>query len=102
MLYLTDTGRLSEAAFTALEGRRVDLVLLEETFGPVSDRSEQHHHLHSFAETITTLRERGIVDSATRVLAIHLGHDNPPLAELREQLALCGAEALPDGTVIEL
>lgn len=102
LLYLTDTGPLAASALDALSGSRVDLVLLEETFGPVTDRSEQHHHLRSFAETVAALRERGVVDAATRVVAIHLGHDNPPLAELREQLALCGAEALSDGTLIEL
>jgi len=102
LLYLTDTGRLPAASLDALSNRRVDLVLLEETFGYITDRSDQHHHLASFAETITALRDRGVVDSATRVLAIHLGHDNPPLAELRDRLALIGAEALPDGTVMTL
>lgn len=102
LLYLTDTGRLSPSALDALIGLRVDLVLLEETFGYITDRSQQHHHLLSFADTISALRERGVVDAATRVVAIHLGHDNPPLCELRDQLALSGAEALPDGTVIEL
>ncbi|PFG17260.1 adenosylcobinamide kinase/adenosylcobinamide-phosphate guanylyltransferase [Propionicimonas paludicola] len=102
LLYLTDTGRLSAATLDSLIGCRADLVLLEETFGYVTDRSEQHHHLHSFAETISELRSRGIVDASSRVVAIHLGHDNPPLGQLRDQLALSGAEALPDGTLIVL
>jgi Metal-dependent hydrolases of the beta-lactamase superfamily I len=100
LLYLTDTGPLSTKALDALAGRRADLVLLEETFGYITDRTDHHHHLLSFAQTVAALRERGVVDDATRVLAIHLGHDNPPLAELRDQLSLHGAQALPDGTVL--
>lgn len=100
LLYLTDTGPLSASALDALAGRRADLVLLEETFGDITDRTDHHHHLLSFAQTVTSLRERAVVDDATQVLAIHLGHDNPPLAELRDQLARCGARALPDGTVL--
>jgi adenosylcobinamide kinase/adenosylcobinamide-phosphate guanylyltransferase len=43
-----------------------------------------------------------VADARTRIVAIHLGHDNPPLADLRAELAKIGAEALPDGSVIEL
>lgn len=100
LLYLTDTGPLPSATLDALVGCRADLVLLEETFGYVTDRTDHHHHLLSFAQTVAALRERGVVAKTTQVVAIHLGHDNPPLAELRDQLALCGATALPDGTLL--
>ncbi len=102
LLYLTDTGLLPEPTLARLAGRRVDLVLLEETFGSHSGKGEQHLHLGTFAETVTALRDRGVIDDLTRVVAIHLGHDNPPLAELREALAGCGAEVLPDGASILL
>ncbi|MDQ7993610.1 MAG: MBL fold metallo-hydrolase, partial [Propionicimonas sp.] len=49
LLYATDTGRLSRAALAALAGTRLDAVLLEETFGPASDKGEGHLHLASFA-----------------------------------------------------
>jgi adenosylcobinamide kinase/adenosylcobinamide-phosphate guanylyltransferase len=102
VLYLTDTGPLPDDAWTALAGRRADLVLLEETFGTAEGKGEQHHNLRTFAETVARLREAGVADARTRIVAIHLGHDNPPLADLRAELAKIGAEALPDGSVIEL
>ena len=55
-----------------------------------------------FIGFIYRLRELGVADARTRVVAIHLGHDNPPLAGLRTELAGIGAEALPDGSVILL
>jgi adenosylcobinamide kinase/adenosylcobinamide-phosphate guanylyltransferase len=80
----------------------VELVLLEETFGPRSDKGDRHLHLATFGETVAQLRELGVVDEGTRVVAVHLAHDNPPLAQLGAELAEFGAEVLPDGTVIIL
>ena len=102
VLYLTDTGPLPEPAWDALAGRRADLVLLEETFGTAEGKGEHHHNLRTFAATVTRLRAAGVADARTRVLAVHLGHDNPGLAELRGELARIGAEALPDGSVVEI
>jgi adenosylcobinamide kinase/adenosylcobinamide-phosphate guanylyltransferase len=102
LLYLTDTGELPAATLAAVAGRRVDLVLLEETFGSVSGKGDQHHNLATFATTVRRLRELGTIDAQTQVVPIHLGHDNPPLADLRELLARSGAEVLADGAVIRL
>lgn len=100
MLYLTDTGPLPEAAWAALAGRRVGLVLLEETFGAAEGKGDHHHNLRTFSATVARLRELGVADAHTRVVAIHLGHDNPPLDGLRAELAGIGAEALPDGSLV--
>ncbi|MCA0296244.1 MAG: MBL fold metallo-hydrolase [Actinobacteria bacterium] len=102
LLYATDTGLLPESTWQQLAGRRVDLVLLENTFGPRTDKGEHHLHFATFAATVDRLREAGVVDDRTRVVAVHLAHDNPPLAELRVVLGACGAEALADGSVIVL
>lgn len=102
VLYATDTGLLPASTLGALAGRPVDLVLLEETFGPRTDKGDRHLHLATFAATIARLRELGTITGRTRVVAVHLGHDNPPLARLRAELAELGAEVLPDGTVIRL
>lgn len=98
MLYATDTGPLPEATWQLLAGRRADLVLLEETFGPCTDKGDKHLHFATFAATVARLRECGVADERTRVVAVHLAHHNPPLAELRTVLAGCGAEVLPDGS----
>lgn len=102
VLYATDTGLLPEATLAALAGRRVDLVLLEETFGPATDKGARHLHLATFGETVARLRELGVVAEGTRVVAVHLAHDNPPVAQLGAELAEFGAEVLPDGAVITL
>lgn len=100
LLYATDTGPLPASTKEKLAGRQVDLVLLEETFGHLEGKGDQHLNLRTFAETLRDLRQLGALTDKTRVVAIHLGHDNPPLAELQIALRSCGAEALPDGSII--
>nr|WP_300146278.1 MBL fold metallo-hydrolase [Propionicimonas sp.] len=102
VLYATDTGLLPDAAWRLLAGRRADLVLLEETFGPRPDKGDRHLHLATFAATVERMRAEGVVDERTRVVAVHLAHDNPPALELTTELSRCRAEAVPDGTVIRL
>lgn len=101
ILYATDTGPLPESTWAALAGQRLDLVLLEETFGH-RERSSTHHDLVSFAATLERLREIGSITDGTLSLAIHLAHFNPPLAELQTALAQLGAEVVPDGTLLQL
>ena len=102
LLYATDTGLLPDSTLTALTGVRLDAVLLEETFGTRTDLTEGHLHLETFAQTVAALREVGAVTDDTQVVAVHVGHFNPPLAELEVALAGCGARVHPDGTVLEL
>ncbi|HET8971549.1 MAG TPA: MBL fold metallo-hydrolase, partial [Candidatus Nanopelagicales bacterium] len=81
LLYATDTGPLQAAALDLL-GERYHLVLLEETFGAVTDHGAGHLDLASFPEQLAELRRRGAVDAGTDVIAVHLGHNNPPTPEL--------------------
>jgi len=98
LLYATDTGVLGPPALSLVEGRAYDAVLLDLTsgHGPV------HHDLTTWPEQVAELRRRGAVVAATAVHAIHLGHGNPPPAELDAVLAGWGASALQDGDVVEL
>lgn len=102
LLYATDTGSLPETTWDVLAGRRVDLVLMEETFGPCTTKGGRHLHLATFAATVERFRAEGVVDERSRVVAVHLAHDNPPLDDLAAELARCGAEVLADGTLITL
>ncbi len=102
LLYATDTGLLPAATMAALRDARLDLLLLEETFGTKIDGGEAHLHLATFAEQLDQLRSIGAVTPATQVVAIHLSHHNPPLAELREALATMGAVLYPDGTQLQV
>ena len=102
LLYATDTGPWRTRLLELVRGRRFDLVLLEETFGDTTPPNAVHHNFASFGAAVEALRSNGSVDDATRVVAIHLGHDNPPLAELTERLASLGAEVHPDLTVLQI
>jgi adenosylcobinamide kinase/adenosylcobinamide-phosphate guanylyltransferase len=100
LLYATDTGPLPRATLDALG--TYDLVLLEETFGEAIGLGADHHDLASFPTTLAELRRRGAVHDRTRVVAIHLGHHNPPTPDLQRRLATWGAEVHDDGTVLSL
>ncbi|MEV6960456.1 bifunctional adenosylcobinamide kinase/adenosylcobinamide-phosphate guanylyltransferase [Streptomyces sp. NPDC051207] len=49
---------------------------------------------------LAKLRAVGAAGPTTDVVAVHLGHDVPPGAELRRRLAAAGARAVPDGTTL--
>ena len=101
VLYATDTGPWVDAAAGLLAGLRFDVVLMEETFGD-ADKSAHHLRLDTFADEVDALRRLGCVDAATRVLAVHLSHHNPPEADLAARLAALGAGLVPDGTVLQI
>jgi adenosylcobinamide kinase/adenosylcobinamide-phosphate guanylyltransferase len=98
LLYGADTLPLPE---DQLPTGPYDLVLLEETYGngpPFGD----HLGLRTFADTLAALRRSGALPDTGRVVAIHLGHANPPGPELARRLGLLGAELHPDGTLLQL
>lgn len=97
LLYATDTGPLPDAAVEAVTGARFDVVLLEETFGDLREHGTRHLDLATFGVELDRLRAVGAVTGSTDVVAVHLGHHNPPAAELAERLAAHGARLLPDG-----
>ncbi len=102
LLYATDTGLLPSATLAALRGVALDALLLEETFGTRTDLGQDHLDLTRFAATLAALREAGTVHAGTQVVAVHLSHHNPPLAELAEELARHGASVHPDGAELEV
>lgn len=91
LLYATDTGPLPEPTVAALGGGRLDLLLLEETFGDHVGHGTQHLDLATFGPQLDRLRASGIVDAGTEVVAVHLSHHNPP--DLDDRLAGVGARA---------
>jgi adenosylcobinamide kinase / adenosylcobinamide-phosphate guanylyltransferase len=100
LLHATDTGPLPEAALAAVAEAAYDLVLLEETFGDVTDHATGHLDLRTFPAAVAALRRTGAVTAATRVVAVHLGHRNPPAPELARRLAAWGAELHRDGAAL--
>lgn len=98
ILWATDTGPLPDDTMHALAGAAFDAVFLEETFGTFTGHGCAHHDLPAFAETVAGLRACGAVAEHTEVVAVHLGHHNPP--DLDRRLAACGARAGRDGETV--
>jgi adenosylcobinamide kinase/adenosylcobinamide-phosphate guanylyltransferase len=101
LLYATDTGPLPAATVEALRGAGLDLLLLEQTFGDLTTHGTGHHDLPTFARTLADLRASGALTKSSRVVAVHLGHHNPPEPDLRARLAAMGAQPGHDGQVLE-
>ncbi|RBY88859.1 cobalamin biosynthesis protein CobU [Blastococcus sp. TBT05-19] len=97
LLYATDTGPLPEGTVEAARGAAYDVVLLEETFGDHVTHGTGHLDLTTFPAQLDRLRAVGAVTAATDVVAVHLGHHNPPTAVLAGRLARHGARVVPDG-----
>jgi adenosylcobinamide kinase/adenosylcobinamide-phosphate guanylyltransferase len=100
LLYATDTGPLPVGTLDATAGAAFDVVLLEETWGDVVDHHTGHHDLATFPATLRSLRGSGAITEVTDVVAVHLGHHNPPTDELSRRLAQWGARVVPDGAVL--
>jgi adenosylcobinamide kinase/adenosylcobinamide-phosphate guanylyltransferase len=100
LLHATDTGPLPDSTIAAWADARFDLVLLEETFGRRTDHGTGHHDLATFPREIARLRSVGAIDDRTDVVAVHLGHHNPPGDELDRELASWGARTVPDLTEV--
>ncbi|MGW7274770.1 bifunctional adenosylcobinamide kinase/adenosylcobinamide-phosphate guanylyltransferase [Streptomyces sp. NPDC054864] len=49
---------------------------------------------------LARLRATGAIGPTTDVVAVHLGHEVPPGAELTRRLAAAGARAVPDGSTL--
>ena len=101
ILYATDTGPLTDDALESLRGP-YDLVLVEQTFGTFADHRTGHHDIGSLARELDRWRTAGHIDADTRVVAIHLGHHNPPLPELRDIMSLMHVEVLDDGAQLDV
>ena len=100
LLYATDTGPLPAASVEATRGAAYDVVLLEETFGDRADHGTAHLDLTTFPAQLDRLRAVDAVTEETDVVAVHLGHHNPPADELSRRLAAHGARLVDDGTTV--
>jgi adenosylcobinamide kinase / adenosylcobinamide-phosphate guanylyltransferase len=98
LLWGCDTGALPAQALQMVTGRGYDVVLLELT----SAHLPHHLDLHSWPLQVAALRRCGAVTDHTQLLAVHLGHDNPPPARLDRALAAWGARAPVDGEVVQV
>ncbi|MBD0861950.1 bifunctional adenosylcobinamide kinase/adenosylcobinamide-phosphate guanylyltransferase [Gordonia sp. zg691] len=99
-LWATDTGMWPRPFFGSVAGARYDTVFLEETFGDHDDLSSGHLGLNGFRKMVESMRAVGAVTDSTDLVAVHLGHHNPPVGELRRRLAEVGARPGRDGETV--
>jgi adenosylcobinamide kinase / adenosylcobinamide-phosphate guanylyltransferase len=100
LLYATDTGPLPQQTLEDVAGRAYQLVLLEETFGDRHDHGSRHLDLATFGVLLDALRAKDAVVADTDVVAVHLGHHNPP--DIDERLVPYGARTVVDGTTLHV
>ncbi len=101
LLWATDTGwPPAETLRWLTQAPPYDVVFVEETFGDRSDLADDHLNLASFASLVAKMREAGTISTSTQVVAVHLGHSNPPPDVLDARLAALAASAGRDGDVI--
>lgn len=100
LLYATDTGPFDPSVL-GLQPDAHDVVLIDATFGDTLDHGTGHLDLATLPAQMDLLREHGSINDATRVIATHLSHHNPPTDELRPRLAAIGIEVAEDFMTID-
>lgn len=102
LLYAPATGPLPEQALRLAAGRSYDLVLLGLPATPLPGRDTPADlALTGWPVQVERLRAHGAATANTRVVAVQLGHGNPPPDVLDAQLATWGASAGRDGQVLQ-
>jgi phosphoribosyl 1,2-cyclic phosphate phosphodiesterase len=102
VLLATDTGWWSDEAWRLLERRRLDIVLMDCTYGA---RDERRYHLGAPAviELKNLMLQRHLIGQDTRFLATHFSHNGGVLHhQLEEMLSPHGVEVAYDGMRIPL
>ena len=103
LVYATDTGVWPEETFTALEGRPLDLFIIECTnaFQPSSYLG--HLDMEGLHYMINRLRANGALGTATRIVTTHhAAVGGARHCDLRTALAPLGAEPGFDGMLLEV
>jgi adenosylcobinamide kinase/adenosylcobinamide-phosphate guanylyltransferase len=85
-----------------MRGAAYDAVFLEETNGDDLAATTDHLDLATWPEQIARLRACGAITETTQLVAIHLGHRNPPPPQLRDRMQAWRAHIPADGEIFTL
>lgn len=96
LLYATDTGPFTPGILDAIADRTFGVVLVDESFGDKTDHGTGHFDLVSLPTSLQAARRNGALTDATRIVAVHLSHHNPPKLELKARLHAMGVEVMDD------
>lgn len=102
IFYATDTPELTEKALEQLKNIKLDIIIMDHTFGNV-DYSFSHLNERLFIEQIEKLKSIGCVDQDTQIYGTHISHDGMPYHEEAEKRAVSnGYRIAYDGMEIEI
>jgi adenosylcobinamide kinase/adenosylcobinamide-phosphate guanylyltransferase len=101
LFYATDTGPLDDDQIEWVRDRAFDLVLVDESFGNLTDHGTGHLDLTTLPQLLSRLRGVGAVTEQTDVIAIHLSHHNPPTPQLAQTLRPLGVRVVDDLTTVD-
>ncbi|WP_256217455.1 MBL fold metallo-hydrolase [Paenibacillus sp. OV219] len=77
ILYASDTGWYSEETWGYLEGKKLDMLIMECTFGGRQDRGmhvEGHLDIPNFLLMLERMQAIGLIDAQTPIYATHINH----------------------------
>ena len=75
ILYACDTGFYPDKTLRTLSGSKVDNLVLETTWGSLTDRSsESHLNCEAFVKMLDILLEEAIIHKDTHIFATHINH----------------------------
>ncbi len=87
LLYASDTGRFYEDTFAWLRQKRLDILIVEGSFGLRKEPPEcGHMTLQSLSETLEQLFEQNTLDASSRIYVTHIAHSGRLLHEEYESL----------------
>jgi len=103
ILYGTDLLELSSEAWYIINDYKLDLVILDQTYGKECNSSGGHLNVDNIVNIINIMRKENIINSNTKVYATHLSHEGNSIHEETERLAnLNGYNIAYDGLQISL
>ena len=102
LLYATDTPPLTENALSQLSNIKLDIVIMDHTFGNV-DYSFSHLNEKLFMEQIDKLKQVRCISNDTQIFGTHISHDGMGYHEMIEERALSnGYHIAYDGMNLEI
>lgn len=102
IFYATDTKELTEKAIEELKNYKLDVVIMDHTFGDV-DYSFSHLNEKLFIEQINKMKSLGIIDENTLIYGTHISHDGMSYHEKVDERAIKnGYRIAYDGLEIDI
>ena len=102
VLYGTDLLEISDQAYRILSGRKLDILILDQTYG-FGYNSGDHLDAGQVTGIIGRLRDKGIIDEDTHILATHISHEGNPNHEKMEEISRHNGYGIAfDGLVVSI